>query len=163
MFFSLLPLTSDDYSFLIHKLISVNFPAAWPQRYRISSPRLQDWLAVFFPGLLPSDFIFIPHSTPNNSFVSISSIHLINASAICQLSPVSFNSMFSGLEFSKEIEKQKTKGGEGRFAWIEKQESSRSPQSTPSEPENRLQLCSLRHGTSENGDCPPKSTLPCLI
>lgn len=115
MFFSLLSLISDDYSFLIHKLISVNFPAAWPQRYWMSSPRLQDWFGVFFPSFLPSGFISILHSTPNNSFVSISSIHLIKASAICQPSPVNFNSMFSGLEFCKAVEKQKTKGRRGKI------------------------------------------------
>lgn len=62
--------------------------------------------------------IYTPHSTHNNSLTSISSTHLINASAICQQSPVSFDSMFARLEFSEEVEKQRKKDVEGRWTLI---------------------------------------------
>lgn len=53
------------------------------------------------------------NSSPNNCFVSITPGHLIDASSVCQQSPESFDSMFSRLEFSKEVQKQgqRTEGG----------------------------------------------------
>lgn len=80
-------------------------------------------LCLFSWSLPLCTYLHTPHSTPNNSFASISSIHLISASAICQQSPGSFSSMFSRLEFSEEAEKERTKDWEGRCPLIGKQES----------------------------------------
>lgn len=76
--------------------------------------QLHKIVLCFFSWFPPSLHSYPPHSTPSNHFAYISSIYLINASAICQHIPGSFNSMFSRLEFSERVEKERTKDWDGR-------------------------------------------------
>lgn len=109
------------YSDLIHKPIWIHL-CSLAHGYKRALFLCKTGFVLFLVSSL-SALIGTPHSTPNNSWASISFIYLINTSAICPQSPDCFDSMFSRLEFSKGVEKQRTKDWEGRWAPIVEQKN----------------------------------------